>query len=148
MVSNLKPDSRMPAYYMFPRFLMEMDLPDTAKIVYMFLLDRARVSMRYPRWTDETGSVYLYYTVVSLAQDLHRGVTVVKEALKSLETAGLIRRCRQGLGKPNRIYVMLPWPENRPSDSRKTDLQTVGKPAARKNYGERRIYECEEWESL
>ena len=147
-VSNLRPNSRMPPYYMFPRFLMDLDLPDSARIVYMFLLDRARISMKSPGWTDESGNVYLIYTLESLAKDLHRGTTAVKKGLKILETAGLIRRFRQGLGKPNRIYVLVPWAEKRLPDSRRSDRQMGGNPPGRNNNGTIRTYECEEWESL
>ena len=36
----------------------------------------------------------------------------IKRALRELEDCGLIRRDRQGAGKPNRIYVLIP--EERP----------------------------------
>ena len=43
MTHYLTADSRMQPYLMFPRFLMELEIPDTAKLLYMLLLDRARV---------------------------------------------------------------------------------------------------------
>ena len=42
MTHYLTADSRMQPYLMFPRFLMELEIPDTAKLLYMLLLDRAR----------------------------------------------------------------------------------------------------------
>ena len=35
----------------------------------------------------------------------------VKRSLNELETAGLIMRVRQGVGEPNRIYVLIPGKE-------------------------------------
>ena len=37
----------------------------------------------------------------------------VKRSLNELETAGLIMRVRQGVGEPNRIYVLIPGKEER-----------------------------------
>ena len=36
----------------------------------------------------------------------------VKRSLNELETAGLIMRVRQGIGEPNRIYVLIPGKED------------------------------------
>ena len=35
----------------------------------------------------------------------------VKRSLNELETVGLIMRVRQGVGEPNRIYVLIPGKE-------------------------------------
>ena len=36
----------------------------------------------------------------------------VKRSLNELENAGLIMRVRQGVGEPNRIYVLIPGKED------------------------------------
>lgn len=51
---ELKPDSAIPVYLMYPRFLLELDMNDTAKMVYLLLYDRARLSMQNG-WLDEGG---------------------------------------------------------------------------------------------
>ena len=48
----LRPDSALPRYLMLPRFLLEAELPDGARLLYALLLDRARLSMRSDGWTD------------------------------------------------------------------------------------------------
>ena len=73
MTHYLTADSRMQPYLMFPRFLMELEIPDTAKLLYMLLLDRARVSQRTPGWADKQGRIFLHYPVKELAAALHRG---------------------------------------------------------------------------
>ena len=46
MTHYLTADSRMQPYLMFPRFLMELEIPDTAKLLYMLLLDRAHLQIK------------------------------------------------------------------------------------------------------
>ena len=41
-----------------------------------------------------------------------RSPMTVKRSLNELETAGLIMRVRQGVGEPNRIYVLIPGKED------------------------------------
>ena len=147
-VSNLKRNSRMPAFMIYPRFLMDMDLPDTAKIVYMHLLDRARLSMQHERWMDEQGQVYLNYTIENLAKALKKSQTTVKTSLKTLEEAGLILRVRQGTCRPNRIYIRIPETENCPKDRQKTGCHWGGFPPASNNKDRYRNDSYEDGDSL
>ena len=110
----LYPNTGLPPFLMYPRFLLETNLNDTARLVYILLLDRARLSQTNPQWQDETGRVFVYYTIPHLAEAAGRGQTGVKAALGQLEEAGLILRKRQGMGNPSRIYIRIPS-ENRPA---------------------------------
>jgi DNA-binding transcriptional ArsR family regulator len=92
----------------YPRFLLNMELNETAKLIYIVLLDRSRLSQINSGWTDGNGHVYLYYPIKSLADVIQKSEMTVKTALTSLETAGLIERKRRGTGLPNRIYVKYP----------------------------------------
>ena len=142
---GLRKNSRMPVYMMFPRFLDGLrELTDTEKYLYIHLLDRARLSMKNEGWEDENGEVFLNYTIESIAKDLCRGLTTVKSSLRNLEKHGLIRRKRQGPGKPSRIYVMIPESESRPTAKAKTG--TYQKPGEIP-YGNRN-YDYDEGESL
>ena len=104
---ELKPDGAIPVYLMYPRFLLELDMNDTAKMVYLLLYDRARLSMQNG-WLDGEGRVYVYFTEEHLAQALHRTEATIRTAMNTLEHHGLILRKRQGAGRPNRIYVCIP----------------------------------------
>lgn len=104
---DIKPDSNLPVYLMYPRFLLELEINDTAKMVYLLLYDRARLSMQNG-WLDEDGRTYIYYTEEHLAEALRRTESTIRTALNTLEHHGLILRKRQGAGKPNRIYVRIP----------------------------------------
>ena len=45
MMKYLRRSSMLPPYMAYPRFLLTMNLSETAKLVYVLLLDRARLSM-------------------------------------------------------------------------------------------------------
>ena len=48
----------------------------------------------------------------AIAAVLSRSPMTVKRSLNELENAGLIMRVRQGVGEPNRIYVLIPGKED------------------------------------
>ena len=107
MTHLLRKNSQIPAYMAYPRFLLTMDISETAKLVYVLLLDRARLSMKNDGWEDEQGHVFIYYTIEALAEASGKSEMTVKNALAALERHGLIYRKRQGAGLPSKIYVMV-----------------------------------------
>ena len=95
----------MPPYMIMPCFLLDMELNDAQRLVYILLLNRLRLSMRNPRFQDELGRPFVLYSISGLARDAKKSTTTVKHILRRLEALGLIARQHQGQGKPNRIYV-------------------------------------------
>lgn len=76
-----------------------------AKLLYSLLLDRVGVSMRNG-WIDAQRRVYIIFTVEEIQDCLNCGNKKAVQLLNELENqTGLIERKRQGLGKPNLIYV-------------------------------------------
>ena len=143
----IRADTRLPAYLPYPRFLLKMEISQTAKLLYSLLLDRSTLSQKN-KWLDDEGRIYIIYPIAEIAEILDKGSTTIKGALNELDTAGLLERERGGFSAPNRLYVKVPRvPQvqfsdqltdgkppliragNRPTDSRKTDLMTVGKPS-------------------
>jgi len=108
MTEYLTTGTNLPPYMIFPRFLLDSNLSETTKLLYMLLLDRARLSMKNDGWADAQGHVFIYFTITDLAAALHKGEMTIKNSLASLEHTGLIVRRRQGPGHPNRIYVKIP----------------------------------------
>lgn len=108
MTDFLTADTNLPSYMIFPRFLLDMEINETAKMLYIILLDRARLSQKNEGWSDTDGHVFIYFTIEALAEVLHKSQMTVKTALAVLEKQELIFRKRQGPGQPNRIYVKLP----------------------------------------
>ena len=114
MMQFLTCNSYIPPYMAYPRFLMNVDISETAKLVYILLLDRARLSMKNREWQDESGCVFVLYTIPSLARDIGKGETTVKKALNQLVRQGLILKQSLGPGQPNKIYVKI-QAENSPT---------------------------------
>lgn len=94
MTVKLRKDSQIPAYMAYPRFLLTMDISETAKLVYVLLLDRARLSMKNEGWEDEQGHVFIYYTIADLASASGKSEMTVKNALAVLEQKNFISRKR------------------------------------------------------
>ena len=114
MTQFLKCDSYIPPYMAYPKFLLKVDISETAKLVYMLLLDRARMSMKNKDWQDEMGRVFVLYAITNLAKDIGKGETTVKKALNQLLKQGLILKQSLGPGQPNKIYVKIQT-ENSPT---------------------------------
>ena len=63
-------------------------------------------------YTKTGGILFVCFPVTAIAAVLSRSPMTVKRSLNELETAGLIMRVRQGVGEPNRIYVLIPGKED------------------------------------
>ena len=99
---------------------MELPLSQNARIIYMLLYDRARIS-RKNNWIDEYGRVYAVFPIEELLQKTGKCKSSVKKALKELDDAGLLIRKFGGFSKPRHMYVMIP---DKVEGSGKLQLQT------------------------
>ena len=97
MTAFITPETEMPGFLMFPRFLLDADISETSKLVYLVLLNRARMSQMHEGWTDAEGRVFLVFPIVELMQTVHKSETTIKTCLKALHKAGLIQRKHQGI---------------------------------------------------
>lgn len=151
-MQELSKETRLPPYMAYPRFLLNLDLNETARLIYILLLDRARLSLKND-WVDEQGKAYVFYTIRELAEDCHKSEMTVKNALADLQSHGLIRRQRQGSRTANKIYVRVPVGQTKscPSDGQNSAAPTDRKLSPSNNKSNKnsvRNYECEEGESL
>lgn len=103
----IRADTRLPAYLPYPRFLLKMEISQTAKLLYSLLLDRSTLSQKN-KWLDDEGRIYIIYPIAEIAEILDKGSTTIKGALNELDTAGLLERERGGFSAPNRLYVKVP----------------------------------------
>ena len=152
MMKYLRRSSTLPPYMAYPRFLLTMNISETAKLVYILLLDRARLSMTHDGWEDENGRVFVYYTIDALAAATGKCAMTIKDALKKLEEEKLIFRYHQGAGKPSRIYVRVQT-ENCLPDGQNSAALTDRKLSTSNNDSNNnrkrtRNYDFEEGESL
>jgi len=99
------------SFYRVPRLLIKDErfkgLSSDAKLLYGLMLDRMALSMKNG-WFDEENRVYIYYTQEDIMDDLgcarEKSTKVIAE-LDSKKGIGLIEKKKQGLGKPDIIYV-------------------------------------------
>lgn len=116
-------DTSVPQNIPFPRFLLDMKLSHTAKLIYSVLLYRANLS-RINGWIDEQGRVYITFSLETIMETIHKTRTPVKKAMRELYNADLIER-KRNYSAPNTIYVKLP------TEGLKTDQAWVGKQTKR-----------------
>ena len=105
MTDYITNHTALPPYMMYPKFLLTQHICETAKLIYVLLLDRARLSATKHEYTDRNGRVYIYYPIEDMADDIHKSRTTVKNALAALEDSRLIVRVHQGIGQASKIYV-------------------------------------------
>ena len=96
-------------YYQVPQELFESSLykdklNSDSKILYAFLLDRLSLSIRN-HWIDNANRIFLIFTRQEVQEKLGLSEKTVTKAFKQLVDTDLIEEKRQGLGKPNLIYV-------------------------------------------
>lgn len=104
-------ESNQFSYFRIPRLLIThprfKNVSTEAKLLYGLLLDRMGLSEEHG-WYDEDGRVFIYYTVEEIAEALCCGRDKAMKLLAELDSKkgiGLIKRIRQGQGKPTKIYV-------------------------------------------
>lgn len=103
---RIRRTTTFPWCYQFPKFLLEIPVSQTAKIIYMILYERARLSSKND-WVDASGNVFIIYPLNELVEDSGRSISAVKIAVKELEHAGLLEKEPGGFGRPNKLYVMV-----------------------------------------
>ena len=101
-------DTVLPPCMPLPTAILRLPVSSTAKVMYARLLDATFAAST----EDTNGILFVRFPIVELAAALSRSPMTVKRSLNELETAGLIMRVRQGIGEPNRIYVLIPGKED------------------------------------
>ena len=105
-------DSERFIFYMLPKVLLSHEfyknLSSDAKILYSCLLERTSLSFKN-NWIDEEKRIYIIFPIEEVMEVLNKSnktaVKIFAELDKETGGIGLLERRRQGLGKPNIIYV-------------------------------------------
>lgn len=97
------------SFYRIPKVLFTEErfrsVSAEAKVLYGLLLDRMSLSCKNG-WLDKEGRVYIIFTIDEVMTALGCADQKAGKLLHELESkCRLIERKRQGLGKPNLIYV-------------------------------------------
>ena len=80
----IKAQTPLPAYFPYPKFLLQMSLSHTARLTYVLLLDRMTLSQKNG-WVDVQGRAYVLYPLAGLAEDLQD--VYKRQRLQGLSTA-------------------------------------------------------------
>nr|WP_303266552.1 replication initiator protein A [Streptococcus lutetiensis] len=96
------------AFYQFPQWLLKEEpyknLGDKAKMMYMLLFDRRTLSIKN-KWYDGDGRIFMIFTNEQFMEELNCSEPAVIKAKKELAKFGLLEEVRQGINKPNRLYI-------------------------------------------
>lgn len=98
-------------------------LSSDAKILFGIMLDRMSLSVKN-QWIDEENRVYIILTLENVMEVFSCSERKASYLMKELDTKsgiGLIEKERQGLGKPNLIYVKNFLVKNSPSTMDKNE---------------------------
>jgi DNA-binding transcriptional regulator YhcF (GntR family) len=94
-------------FYQMPKFLFEgelTNLSNDARVLYSLLKDRHELSLQN-RWINDDGEVYLIFTRENMCSLLGCSQPTVRKAFNQLKEANLVDEERQGMGRPNLIYL-------------------------------------------
>lgn len=103
-VEFMTADTSLPPSMPLPEAVLQLPISSTAKIMYARMLDAVMTD----GLEDVNGILFIRFPIMELSEVLSKSHMTVKRSLKELEEAGLIMRVRQGIGKPNKIYVLIP----------------------------------------
>ena len=95
-------------FYQIPKDLFLIDkykvLSSDAKLLYGMLLDKMHLS-RKNNWLNSQGDIYFIFSREKVRELLCISDKTCTKAFKELKEVELIEEVRQGLGKPNIIYI-------------------------------------------
>ena len=125
------------SFYRVPRLLIKderfKELSSDAKLLYGLMLDRMSLSMKNG-WFDDENRAYIHYTLDNIMEDLGCAKEKCVKVLADLDSKNCIekkKKKRQGLGKPDIIYVknfatleVGGEPESQPKSPSNTDAST------------------------
>ena len=103
-------DAEQYQFYRIPKLLITSeqfkDVSVESKLLYGLMLDRLSLSIKNG-WFDSLNRAYIIYTIEDVMEDMHcRSQKACKLVSELEKNAGLIKKKRQGLGKPSLIYVL------------------------------------------
>ena len=104
-------EADMHSFYRIPKLLFTNDqfklLSTDAKVLYGLMLDRMSLSIKN-KWFDKENKAYIYFSIENTMEMLgckkNKAIDTIKE-LDAETGIGLIKKKRQGQGKPAIIYV-------------------------------------------
>ena len=98
---------------LFPKFLLNLRISETAKIIYIMLFNRfLNKEESAPKCINKNNRIYIHYTFEELAKDMHKSPSTIRVCIKELKEIGLIEIEPVYGKKPSKIYVNYPTENN------------------------------------
>lgn len=152
--------TKLPSYLPMPRFLMNIPISNTAKLLYTQFLGKAQLSQKNA-CVDSQGRVYFFYPIHQIAVDMNKSETTIKDVMRELVEAQLLEKIPEGRGRPNRLYILFPdmelgqksdggklTPPSQKTDSNYGGISTASKYKSKNTSNLLRDYDYEEEESF
>ncbi len=134
-------ESEQFSFYRIPKVLFTDErfkgISAEAKVLYGLLLDRMSLSAKNG-WLDKDGRVFIIFTIEDIMDAMGCADQKAGKLLFELEKkCGLIERKRQGLGKPNLIYVknFIPQSKFKSFENQNSGMVKIENPELRKSKG-------------
>ena len=98
-------------FFKMPKFLIYNEdfrnMSNDARILYMLLRERHELSI-INEWYDEQDNVFIYFKREEMQELLNLSKNTIPKIVNELKELGLVEEERQGVNKPNRIYLLAP----------------------------------------
>ena len=94
-------------FYQMPKFLFEGELKklsNDARVLYALLKDRHELSLQN-KWVNKNGEVFLIFTREDMCEFLGCSQPTIRKSINQLKEFNLMDEERQGLNKPNLIFL-------------------------------------------
>lgn len=103
----IKAQTPLPAYFPYPKFLLQMSLSHTARLTYVLLLDRMTLSQKNG-WVDVAGPGICALSVGRAGGRSSEQHFQCHPCPAGTGTAQLIERRSNGFSKPNQVFLSFP----------------------------------------
>jgi len=101
-------------FFQMPKFLLYDEfakLSNDARVLYSIMRNRHELSVKNG-WHDENGDVFIYFKREDMQSMLRLSANTVTKVVKELKAFALMEETKQGINKPNKIYLLVPIVEN------------------------------------
>lgn len=118
-------------------------LNSDAILLYSILANRLNLSLENA-WLDENNRAFIFFTREEMAEEMGLSQSTINKLIKKLRELELLEEKRQGLNKPNRIYLLKPKVEQVEeafSDDGELDSKNVMCPSENKSSSSKTEYE-------
>ena len=120
----------MEQYFKLYKFLFEdefKNLSIESKVLYSIMLDRKDLSIKN-NLIDENGQVYIFMKIEEIKKLINCGEQKAVKILRELDIIGLIKKCKSGFNKPNKIYLKSQYWSNENHNTGAMKIKEMGLP--------------------